>query len=393
MTFSFTMNTIVASPLLDYSNQIRSKCPTTSTCSCANSVLEYEITCPQAEPTIVVKVEPGKTVQIDCLIRDETVFAKLPEMTIGDVHQVVFRRCPLPLGSSIHRILEHLGIRRITFLNFMNYGADRGTITRQHLTGLPELSRLMLSGGLENLPEDLFDDVGNLTWLNLHRNKLHLPANIFRNLHKLEYLELGYNYMDKLENGVFRNQHNLKFLNLLGNNFQKLTKEAFRGVTSIVDLDLSGNNIELFESDVFEHLTSLANINLNANRFTSLPMGLFSKNKDLKQIRLMNNRVDLETLPSGFLADLPVLEEVSIRCNLRSVPSDMFKDSPNIKNITMSENALSTLPNGLFEDQSMLLDLDLSDNQLYELPDNLLGNTDSIIVLRLSNNQLNRISG
>lgn len=388
--------TVMASPLMEYNNRARFNCPTTTSCSCSYMLNDYEISCPEIDPSVIVKVEPGKYVQIDCMTTDEKVYTKLPEMSIGDITQVQFRRCPLPIGSSIHRILDRLGVRRTRSLIFLSYGADLGgSLVRQHLGGLHELQRLVLSGnGLSNLPEDLFDDVGNLTWLDLRSNKVHLPVDIFRNLHKLEYLELGYNNLNGLESGVFRNQHNLKHLNLWGNNLQHLARDSFQGVSSIVELDLSGNNIEILQPDVFEFLNNLTNINLNANRFSSLPIGLFGKNKQLKQIRLMDNRVELETVPSGFLSELPSLEEVNIvRCNMKTVPNDLFRDSPNIRNITMSANALAKLPSGLFADQRNLLDLDFSDNQLYELPDDLFVNTRSIIVLRLSNNQLNGISG
>lgn len=386
---------VMGSPLMDYNNRARFNCPSTTSCSCTYIFNDYEISCPEMLPQVIVKAAPGEKVEIECMSTDEKVYTQLPEMNLGDVNLVQFRRCPLPLGSSLHSILERLGVRRTRSLVFLSYGADLGgSLVRQHLSGLHELQRLVLSGnGLSNLPDDLFDDVGNLTWLDLRGNKVHLPVNIFRNLHKLEYLELGYNNLNKLENGIFRNQHNLKHLNLWGNNLQHLSKDSFLGVSSIVELDLSSNNIETLHSDVFEHLTNLTNINLNANRFASLPEGLFSKNQMLKQIRLMDNRVDLDTLPNGFLARLPALEEVIIRCNVKSVPVDMFKDSPNIRNITMASNSLVTLPMGLFTDAVSLLDLDLSDNMLYELPDDIFMGARSIIVLRLSNNQLSKIPG
>lgn len=386
---------VMGNPLMEFKNRARFNCPSTTSCSCTYIFNDYEISCPEIQPSVIVKTAPGEKVEIECMSTDEKVYTKLPEMNLGDVTSVQFRRCPLPMGSSLHRILERLGVRRTRTMVFLSYGADLGgSLVRQHLSGLHELQRLVLSGnGLSELPDDLFDDVGNLTWLDLRSNKVHLPVNIFRNLHKLEYLELGYNNLNKLENGIFRNQHNLKHLNLWGNNLQHLTKDSFLGVSSIVELDLSDNKIETLQPDVFEHLTNLTNINLNANRFSSLPTGLFSKNKNLKQIRLMDNRIALESLPSGFLSALPELEEVNIRCNVKSVPGNMFTGSSNIRNVTMASNALTMLPAELFADQTNLLDLDLSDNQLYELPDDILMNTRSLIVLRLSNNQLSKISG
>lgn len=382
-----------ASPM-DYRQRSRFNCPTSDTCRCSYVLSDYEISCPENEAKVVVKVSPAMHVQIDCYTTDPMVYTLLPEMQTNDIPMVQFRRCPLPMGSSIQRILDRLGIQHARSLIFLSYGADLGgSLVRQHLSGLNELERLVLSGnGLSDLPEDLFEDVGNLTWLDLRSNKVHLPFNIFQNLRKLEYLELGVNNLKKIDSGVFRNQHKLKHLNLWENNIQNLTKDSFMGVSSITDLDLSSNLIEQLPANVFEHLTNLSVINLNKNNFTALPEGLFSKNKNLSRIRLMYNRIDLETLPTGFLAQLPTLEEINIRCNLHIVPENMFSDSINIRNITLAENALTVLPARLLADQRNLLDLDLNSNQLVELHDDLFSNAQSLIVLRLSNNLLSGIS-
>lgn len=395
-TIQCSHRTILASPLVEYTNTARFQCPDRSVCSCQYLLRDYEIECPPVNSEVIVKVQPGTSVQIECSTMDENVYKQLPAMNMGQIQMVQFRRCPLPgSGTSLQTIMERLGMKRIRTLYFSSYGATPGgTLVRQHLSGFTDLERLMLSGnGLSELPEDLFNDVGNLTWLDLRSNKVHLPVNIFRNLTKLEYLELGYNNLKTLEPGVFQSQHRLKSLNLWGNDLQHLTKDAFDGVMSIVELDLSSNNIEQLPADVFELLTNLTNINLSANRFTSLPSGLFAKNKNLSRIRLMDNRVPLPMLPAAMLANLPALEDVHIRCDLQTIPVNMFENSVNVKNLSLAHNRLVSLPANLFVNQTYILDMDLSNNRLEALDDDLFGTTRSLLVLRLSQNRIGRISG
>lgn len=384
---------ISAKPLNESSNEFGCS-QVKQQCHCVWIYNEFEVSCPVPNPKIIVKVSPKTHLHVECTSANQSVYAQLPEIEIGVIDEVLFRRCPLPIGSSFARVMNHLGVRSVRVLRFTTTGADLpGSLVRQHFTGFNELERLVLTGsGLSVLPEDVFDDLVNLSWLDLRYNKIELPSNIFKNLPKLEFLELGYNNLETLDAGIFRNQNKLRQLILWGNNLQKLTKDSFIGATSVTELDLSANNIEKLPADVFEHLTELSVLNLNANNFTSLPAKLFSKNKNLSRLRLMDNRINLETLPDGFLANLTLLEEVIIRCNLRTVPENLFAGSKNMKNITMEQNALITLPADLFADQAVLWDLDLSSNQLSELHDGLFRNTGELRVLRLSHNRLEKIS-
>lgn len=371
-------------------------CPDRMTCTCSYVVNDFEVVCPPREPKILVKVQPTTYVQIECLTMDAEAYQQLPSMAMGEIPMVQFRRCPLPAsGSSIQAILDRLGIKRVRSLSLTSYNSNLGsTLVRQHLHGLSDLERLIISGnGLTDLPENLFDDIGNLTWLDLRSNKVHLPVNIFRNLEKLLYLELGMNNLKNLENGVFRHQKQLKYLNLWNNDLQHLTKDVFNGSTSVLELDLSSNKFVTLEPDVFQLLENMSDINLSANHFKSLPIGLFEANKNLSRIRLMDNRVQMETLPAGLLANLTQLESVSLVCGLRKIPSDLFRGSHNIRHLSLTKNYLDALPATIFADMNNVLDIDLQYNQLTELDDMLFEATNSMQILWLSHNQLERISG
>lgn len=385
--------TVLSSPI-DFSNT-DIKCPETTSCSCYSITGELEIECPVPISKITIRVQPSTYIHMECSDMDESEYEKLPIMQIGNVSTVKIRKCPLPTGRSIKSMFKNLGTQHMKTIAFQSPNTEmRNTLVRHHLEGFEDLQRLALSGnGLSELPEDLFDDVGNLIWLDLRGNKVHLPKNIFAKLEKLETLELGNNNLQYLEPGVFKNLKRLKLLNLWTNNLRNLTKECFNGVESLLELDLSSNTIETFQSDVFSTLKNLVNINLNANHFKSLPENLFANNKKLVKIRIMENRIPLETLPSGLLSNLDDLENVLIISEISSVPENLFNGSSNITEINFERNHFTTLPEKLFLHQRNLQKLNLKHNNLSYLPDGLFRGTRALTVLKLSYNHLTNVSG
>lgn len=366
----------------------------TMSCACFNGA-EFEVECPRDNPRIVLRVELHR-VEIECNYNsDRRIYTLLPDLKLsnlstGVIDHVKFKYCPLPEGTTIKGVIvDKLGIDRVQTLTFSSRSDMQ--MRREQLSGLTSVRNLRFNGPISDLPEDAFNGVSNITTLELRSNNVHLPSNIFKNLGNLEYLELGSNNLSHLAPNIFSSQQNLKRLNLWTNNLKNLTKESFAGAKSVTELDLSNNNIEVLQSNVFEYFEKLENINLSSNRFIELPVGLFSRNKRLNRFRLMYNRIDLKTLPSGLLADLPQLEEVLIRCNIQTVPEDLFNGSSNIQNISLQSNKLTTLPITLFGSQTNLMNLDLSDNRITELPDYLFNSTQKLAVLRLSHNNLHEI--
>lgn len=374
-------------------------CVRSSMCTCYSGV-ELELECPREHPNIFLKAEMVQTgrlrAEMECNNHNRKIYTILPDLNFTElnsspVESFKFKNCPLPEGTTIKGIIvDKLGIERLQVLTFSSKSDMQ--LRRDQLKGLNSLRSLRFNGVISDLPEDTFDDVSNITSLELRSSNVHLPLTIFKNLQQLDYLEIVSNNLSYLPAGIFNNQRKLSRLNIWSNNLRNLTKDSFLGASQVTELDINSNNIEILPSNVFEHLQNLKNINLNGNRFIELPVGLFSHNKNLTKLRLMYNRIDLKTLPDGFLADLPRLGEVFIRCNIQVLPENLFNGSSNLQNISLQSNKLTTLPLRIFNSQTSLMILDLSDNQLTVLPDNIFNTTHNLEVLRLSNNNLSEIS-
>ncbi|KAH8362836.1 hypothetical protein KR084_001593 [Drosophila pseudotakahashii] len=362
-------------------------------CHCSPIMSEYEINCPAntENPTFRITIQPNDYVQIMCNQTDNDYKQLPPEVRIGEVDRVQMRRCMLPGYLPVATILDHLGIVLTKTLIFEsdNLGMN---ITRQHLDHLQSLKRFRFTTRrLTHVPANLLTDMRNLSHLELCANIEEIPMHLFDDLENLEFIELGGNKLRKMPRGIFGKMPKLKHLNLWSNELHNLTKHDFEGATSVVGIDIHNNGIERLPHDVFAHLTNLTDINLSANLFRSLPEGLFEHNKHLIEVRLMNNHVQLATLPSRLFANQPELKILRLRADLESLPGDLFEHSTQITNISLEDNLLSTLPATLLKHQENLLSLDLSNNQLTELPGSLFENTKKLEVLLLENNLLTKI--
>lgn len=366
-------------------------CPTTGDCSCNFIETDHEFDCPPVEPDISVRIKPNERVHIDCPTNKDNVYERLPRMQLGNIPMVRIQKCPTPAGGTAYMaILGRLGMQHTRTLMLSNGGS---ALVRQHLTGLVELERLIIQKNhLTELPDDLFADVRNLTWLNMRSNTVHLTVNLFRDLEQLEYLELGYNSIKSLRPGMFHSQRRLRSLNLWGNSLRYLTQAELEGLASVQDLDLSGNDLETMEVGVFDGMAGLNNVHLSSNPLRALPDGLLAHTKNLTRFMLTNNRVAMETLPARLFAELPALERVEVVCGLERLPGDLFAGTVNVTNVTLAGNLLSTLPVEIFRGLRRLLELDLSGNQLVQLEDGMFDSLEALVVLRLSNNRLMTIA-
>ena len=133
-----------------------------------------------------------------------------------------------------------------------------------------------------------------ITSLNLgYKSITLLKSRDFSGLSSLETLFLHNNYsLTSLPEDMFDGLSSLKFLNMQDNSLTSLPEGVFDGLSSLVALGLYGNQLSTLPEDVFDELSSLTRLFLSNNELTSLPAGVFSGLFALQTIQLGGNTVD-----------------------------------------------------------------------------------------------------
>lgn len=371
------------------------KCPSNvNKCYCSEFG-ELEIQCPKFDPRIYVRIQPNNFLNFDCENSTDSDYDLVPEIELPEAQMIKITRCPLPHGRSLASYFKNIHVEKILWLQIFSGGVNsRIPLESTHLKGFEDITRFLISGNeneFRELPSDLFTNMKKIAWITMRVGNIQLPVDIFAPLQNLEFLELGHNKMTTLEPGLLRMNNKLQQLNLWGNNLRNLDKEAFKGLENLRELDLSTNGMESLEPDLFMYLTNLTHLNLGGNKFATLPEGLFANNRKMVTFKMLENRVPLDNLPNGLLANQSLLEHVYIKCDLRKIPEDIFEESPNIISINLDGNQLEVLPKYLFKDQDKLNMLDLSNNFLTDLPEELFERTQLLKTLYLSHNRIERI--
>ncbi|XP_063243029.1 protein toll [Bacillus rossius redtenbacheri] len=379
----------VAALLLLVAGSLASAWTCSSNCSCGTGPSYAFADCPS---NLKVENNYGRYVKVTCY-EPTTDLKHLDKFAIGPVPQVVFKKCSIPQQNYSY-LLKSMGAEAVTQLDICDSTVS-ATELRDRLSGLDGVTSLSLNYlELTDIPEDFLQNVPQITKLDLRYNNMKIPLGVFDYVPNLRILELSGNGLDYLEPGLFRNLTQLTRLSAWNNRLQNsLTRETFMGLKQLVILDLHSNGIQELTDDVFAELHSLKILGLDGNHFMSLPSTLFTNTSMLEMVRFNDNRRELASLPSGFLANLTNLREAFLsRMSLSSLPEDLFHGSGNLINITLTGNKLRTLPAGVFRDTTRLLRLDLRSNKLEQLPDNIFSTLTKLQVLDLSNNQLTEIN-
>lgn len=365
-------------------------------CSCFNhSPPEiYVVDCSK----LLLEITPNeKYILLQCKTYDDP-FSMIPGLDIEDneSYTVRFRFCPLP-KTSVNEVMERIGVRRLKSLQIFSNSNYNDSLQKKHFEKLYDVTRLTLhSIGLTSLPRDIFEDMGNLTFLKMeHNNIVHpIEEEVFSFTPELEVLEIGYNNLTDLKPGLFKNLSRLTLMNLTGNKLLKLTRSVFRNVTNLEYLDLSSNEMRDIKPNLLVDFNKLKKLNLNDNAFVNLPEKLLSNKNDLEEFKMQTNKGSSPLFfPSGFFSNLPALKTVHLSgSNIISLPENAFDRSKMIQEIYLDRNQLSTLMQNTFAHLENLITLDLSQNQISSLPGGLFSKNTMLKTLNLQHNQIEIIT-
>ncbi|XP_047531637.1 protein toll-like [Vanessa atalanta] len=372
----------------------RVMCPSHPNCVCSGT-FAVELNCNIDGRTVKINLLPSTYINIKCENATSLDYSKLPKCANepNTFKSVSFKDCPLP-DTSFNDILRQIGVSKTMSLIFQNAKNLSGYFNRKHFTGLKDLRKLLLSvNGITHLPDNLFMDINNLTWLNIRCNNINLSEELFKPLERLETLEISHNHMTNMSSNLFSHLSLLRKLSLWQSNVTWFSKDFFTGVDVLEELDLSSNGLNELPMTIFKPLRKLKKLTLFSNKFSTLPQNLFSTNEKLETVIILNNDVKIKTLPKNMFGNLSNLKQVYLqRSGVEVIPYDIFVNSSLITNISLAYNDIAVIPESTFNDQINLLELDLSHNNLRSLESKLFSSLVRLEILNLCYNSIEEVS-
>lgn len=214
--------------------------------------------------------------------------------------------------------------------------------------------------GLVAVPQDLIGSSG----LSLRYNRLLcLPQGALTRLNTLQWLFLGHNQIQSLDERAFLGLRRLKELELSANQLWLLPNRTFRPLPNLRLLDLSTNQMSALSPSQFRGLRKLMVLRLRRNLLASVPLRIFQDLRKLRVLDLGENR--LQTLARNAFVGLLSLTELRLDQNrLNRVNLGLFARLTSLRSLDLSQNKAAWLGRTLHWLWPTLEHLDLSRNRL-----------------------------
>lgn len=165
-------------------------------------------------------------------------------------------------------------------------------------------------------------------------------ADLFKRLSQLENLTIidFSDFFKEIPSNVFDELKNLTELDLRDNNLIDINPKWFAHMQKLKSLDLSDNQIIRVTKVMFTYLTNLTYLSLNMNQFYRLDDGVFSDVKNLENLCLSYNNNLRELKPHVFvgLDKLKRLEMQDLNQNLK-LDVDLFQTLPSLNTVFLDE--------------------------------------------------------
>nr|DBA25852.1 TPA: hypothetical protein GDO54_010196 [Pyxicephalus adspersus] len=322
---------------------------------------------------------------------------------MADCRHLQLMSVPLDLPSHIQEML--LDFNHIKYL---------GKNTFQQYSDLTNLS--LRSNSLAFLEKDIFRKTLKLESLSLQHNTIYSyytqVATALQSATSLKWLDLSRNILNgDMVTVLLKNLTSLEYLNLDYNTIMRLDDFTFEGLDSLKELSLQGNYIYEIEEGTFDNLKRLNTLNL---AFNLLPCIVDFSLIQLKVLNLSFNHIEwflarevdidfqLEKLDISHnqLFYFPLLPKrhhlhtLLLSDNKMKFYDHLFDvNSSFVDFLVLDKNTSSTISVHLWQgtisnDLSNLQVIDMSRNQFDYLPDDFLSNMTSLSELRLSWNCL-----
>ena len=191
-------------------------------------------------------------------------------------------------------------------------------ISESSFSGLDNVVEVALQGNrITSISKGTFGELRSIEILNLNANNLKVidpPVVPFGRPMNLKWLDIGSLGITSIPQYMFTQLGNLTFLNLSGNpGIQLNTPSLFSSLQQLDTLSLEGCEVRHVDPGVFGGLTNVVDLQLNSNAFAELPLDLFRNMVHLRRLQLNNN--NLIHLPEKMFDSNDNLEYVQVSNN------------------------------------------------------------------------------
>lgn len=235
-----------------------------------------------------------------------------------------------------------------------------------------------------DLPRAVFKNQ-KLRTLSLSHNQLQaLPFQVFAMEHMTE-LDLSHNYLATFLDHFFKFNKYIEILLLNNNRIAKLTSNSLADLSELRRLDLSKNSLRHIAQGLFDSLNKLEFLDLADNPLTDLASGTFRGLRNLLELNLSGNQ--FTQLTFGLVHFSPRLLSLTIdNTSIEEIHNSELLGVPQLKNLSLRNNKkLKVVENFVLADTPLLKRLDISGNALTFLPKSI-ANLTRLNYLNISNN-------
>lgn len=274
--------------------------------NCSSKINHYEVLNISDYHCAVVECDGTKSSEI---------FNNLPKLNLPQLDKFEFEQCLFTQKSLINFTAPSIDTNNINWLRYTVTDIQNIPITRNHFRGLTKLTYLRLYDMSQtSLPDDLFEDLVEITWLIIFAEVEFLPPGIFKRLTKLK------------------------------------------------DLGLS---MPLTNLDNFQWIDTIWRFGLNGLRLNAFPTDLFANRSDLTKVFLTNSlALQHTTLSEDMFKNSRRINDIDLSGNyLKKIPKRLFHSQENLWSVSFKNNCLTQLEDDRFLSNEYLYRLDLSYNK------------------------------
>ncbi|OAF64923.1 hypothetical protein A3Q56_07369 [Intoshia linei] len=327
----------------------------------------------------------------DLLIQNVNLNGKIEEnafTTLTNLVRITIRGC------QIEKIPD---LSKNTKLKILNLQNNKITLTVEPASFPVSITHIDLGKNqIDYVPQNMFSNKPDLRILSLAENQLEeVPYTAIQNSNNLIYLEMHNSKMINIDPGCFHNVPNVFRLDLFSNQFSYLEQHLFTNMPKLTELRLHsqrlfGTNTKSLKSVNFDFIKSLGSnleiLYLSDNELSCYPHHIFIGETFTKLVEI---HIDNNVITDLGLICLDGYSEDHIsRFNYDTINYNRFSDTPNLKDLHIHQNKISTISDIAMKYIPNLIYMDFSNNLLeYKYIDkSALSTATKLITLYANNN-------